>query len=247
MSQHKWPIRERFQDKSLFTPFVSAVRQPTGRIPSNRLRRPRVTVPPFSPAAEKELRAAKTLRRPNAFHNLHCTSLSLINTSNVVLLPKKDGAEAIPDFRPISLIHSFIKIITKVLAMRLAPHMKNIVSHSQSAFIKQRSIHDNFMTVRNMARRYHRQRIPALFFKLDIAKAFDSVRWDYMLDLLQRLGFPIRWRDWIASLFYTSSSRILLNGVPNSPIKHNRGLRQGDPLSPLLFVIAIEPLRALLE
>lgn len=151
-------------------------------------------------------------------------SLPLINTANVVLLPKKEGAEAVPDFRPISLIHSFIKIITKVLAMRLALHMKNIVSQSQLAFIKQRSIHDNFMTVRSMAHRYHRQQIATLIFKLDIAKAFDSVRWDYLLGLLQRLGFPICWREWMASLFYTSSSRILLNGVPNSPIRHNRGL-----------------------
>ena len=98
-----------------------------------------------------------------------------------------------------------------------------------------------------MARRFHRNNIPALFLKLDIAKAFDSVRWDYLLILLEKMGFPTRWRDWIAALLFTSSSRIMLNGIPNRPISHGRGLRQGDPLSPLLFVIAIEPLRALLH
>ena len=182
----------------------------------------------------------------NNFHALRCSSLQMINSANIILLPKKDGAEEITDFRPISLIHSFIKIIAKALALRLAPHMNDIVSTNQSAFIKTRSIHDNFLAVRNTARRLHRNRTPTLFLKLDIAKAFDSMRWDYLLSLLRHLGFPVRWRDMIASLLSTSCSRVLLNGVPNQPIRHGRGLRQGDPLSPLLFVIAIDPLQKLL-
>jgi hypothetical protein len=83
--------------------------------------------------------------------------------------------------------------------------------------------------------------------KLDIAKAFDSIRWEYILTLLEHLGFPIRWRGWIATILSTSTSRVILNGVPNPPIWHGRGLRQSDPLSPLLFVISIDPLQRLLE
>lgn len=137
------------------------------------------------------------------------SSLPLINTAHIILLPKKEGAEGVADYRPISLIHSFIKI--KTMALRLAPHMKNLISPTQSAFIEKRSIHDNFLTVRNMARRFHRNKIPTLFLKLDIAKIFNSVRWDYLLTLLERLGFPQRWRGWISSLLYTSSSWVLLN------------------------------------
>ncbi len=85
-----------------------------------------------------------------------------------------------------------------------------------------------------------------LLFKLDITKAFDSIRWDYLMALLQRLGFPVKWRDWLGALLYTSTSQVLLNGIPSQRITHGRGLRQGDPLSPLLFVLAIDPLQRLL-
>jgi hypothetical protein len=140
-----------------------------------------------------------------AFHDLRCMNLQLINSGNIILLPKKEGAEAVGDFRPISLIHSFVKIINKTLALRLAPHMHEIVSPCQSAFIKKRTIQDNFMVVRSAVRRYQRMNIPSLFLKLDIVKSFDSVRWEYLLSLLQHLGFPSWWRDWIAAILSTST------------------------------------------
>jgi hypothetical protein len=87
----------------------------------------------------------------NAFYNLRCCNLHLINSASIILIPKKDGAETVGDFRPISLIHSFIKIITKTLALRLAPRMNEIISPFQSAFIKSRSIHENFLAVRSRA------------------------------------------------------------------------------------------------
>ena len=100
------------------------------------------------------------------------------------------------------------------------------------------------MYVRNYARRLHKTKTPALLLKLDIKKAFDSVRWDYLLDLLQRRGFPPKFRNWLAALLYTASSRLLVNGIPSASIKHGRGLRQGDPL---FFDIAIDPLQSTLD
>jgi mannosylglycoprotein endo-beta-mannosidase len=187
------------------------------------------------------------LKVVHRFGSLRVDSFQWLNSANIVLLPKKEGAEDISDFRPISLIHSIAKIIAKMLALRLGPFMNDLVSNAQSAFIKSRSIHDNFLYVKNLATRFHRNKTPALLFKLDIRKAFDSIRWEFILDLLQRRGFPSRFRDWIAALFYTSSSRVLLNGIAGLPITHGRGLRQGDPLSPLLFVLAIDPLAQLLD
>jgi mannosylglycoprotein endo-beta-mannosidase len=111
------------------------------------------------------------------FGSLHAENFHWLNSANIVLLPKKEGAEQITDFRPISLIHAIAKIISKMLALRLAPLMDELVSNAQSAFIKKRSIHDNFLYVKNHATRFHKNKTPALLFKLDIRKAFDSVRW----------------------------------------------------------------------
>uniref|UniRef100_A0A453CPK7 Reverse transcriptase domain-containing protein n=1 Tax=Aegilops tauschii subsp. strangulata TaxID=200361 RepID=A0A453CPK7_AEGTS len=138
---------------------------------------------------------ADLMRVINHFDSLHTSNLQWLNSANVVLQPKKEGAERIADYRPISLIHAITKIIAKVLSLRLAPHMTKLVSNAQSAFIKTRSIHDNFMYVRNLAWRLHKSKTPSLLFKLDIRKAFDTVKWEYLLDLLQRRGCPSKFRD----------------------------------------------------
>lgn len=139
------------------------------------------------------------------------------------------------EIRPISLIHSVAKLISKVLSLRLSRHMNKLVSKSQSAFINRRCLQDNFLYMQNLVRRYHRSKTSVLMLKLDIAKAFYSVSWPYLMDLLQWRGFEPRWREWIAILLGTSSSTLVLNGVGGSQIQHRCGVRQGDSLSPIFL------------
>jgi len=110
------------------------------------------------------------------------------------------------DFRPISLSHSITKLISKLLAIRLSTDLDKLVSRAQSAFIKKRSIHDNFLYTQNLIRELHKAKRPSLFLKLDIAKAFDTVRWDYLQEVLQQLGFGPRWRSWVTTLLGTDNS-----------------------------------------
>jgi hypothetical protein len=167
-----------------------------------------------------------------AFHKL--------NSAFVVLLPKKPGADTPADYRPITMIHSFGKLASKMMAMRLAPRLGEIISQNQNAFIRGRTIHDNFKFVQRAAVYFCKKKIPKTLLKLDISKAFDTVAWPFLLNTLQAFGFGEHWRRWVGTLLSSATSRILLNGRPGKHIKHRRGVRQGDSLSPMLFIIMME-------
>jgi hypothetical protein len=120
-----------------------------------------------------------------AVWNRKFVNFGVLNSAYITLLPKRDGADQPKDFRPISLVHSFAKLITKMLANRLAVRLQQMVSHIQSAFIKGRFIQDNFLMVQQTARLLHQQKQPQILLKLDISKAFDSVSRPFLLEVLQ--------------------------------------------------------------
>jgi hypothetical protein len=103
------------------------------------------------------------------------------------------------------------------------------------------------MMVQQTVRFLHAQKQPQIILKLDISKAFDSVSWAFLFEILEHMGFGRIWRDMIAGLLTTSSTQILLNEVPGDFINHQWGLRQGDPLSSMLFIIVMDVLNLLIS
>lgn len=151
-----------------------------------------------------------------------------LNKAHIVLIPKKADAEEIGDFRPISLIHSIPKLFAKVLTNRLRKQMPLIVGMNQSAFIHGRHLHDNFLLVRQVARKIHAQKVHGVFLKLDISRAFDSLSWPFLFEVLVAKGFGQRWIKWMAVLLHSASTKVIVNGMPGKRIYHACGLRQGD-------------------
>nr|GEX60977.1 RNA-directed DNA polymerase, eukaryota [Tanacetum cinerariifolium] len=164
------------------------------------------------------------------------------NASFIALIPKVTDAKFVTDFRPISLIGCVYKVVTKILANRLATAITDLVSETQYAFGSNRQILDGPFILNELIAWWKRKKKQAMIFKVDFAKAYDSVRWDYLLDVLHAFGFGPNWCKWIRGTFSSSIASVLVNGNPSSKFPFFYGLKQGDHLTPFLFILIMESL-----
>ena len=158
------------------------------------------------------------------------------------LVPKKENAVEMKDFRPISLVGGMYKILSKVLDNRMKNVLGKIISNSQNAFIGGHQILDSVLIANEVLDTRMQSGVPGVICKLDLEKAYDHVNWNFLLYLLKRCGFGERCREWIEWCILTARFSILVNGTLEGFFNSSRGIRQGDLLSPLLFVLVMEAL-----
>ncbi|CAN0918247.1 LINE-1 retrotransposable element ORF2 protein [Linum grandiflorum] len=175
--------------------------------------------------------------------------LKNINHSIISLIPKVATPSAMTQLRPISLYQVIYKIIAKILAARLSVPLSTIIGKHQNGFIKNRQITGNLIVAHEIMHFLRKKKSGNKFYmalKLDMEKAFDRIEWDYLFEALKKLGFHHKFIGWIRSCVTTVTYSINFNGRRCGYFKPSRGLRQGDPLSPLLFAICSEGLSRLL-
>lgn len=170
-----------------------------------------------------------------------------INTTFISLIAKVDFPQYFNDFQPISLYNCLYKTIAKIIANHIKPILSDNISSEQFAFLQNRQIHEAIGTYQEALHSIKLNNLKGAILKIDLSKAFGRVRCLYIRMLLTHLGFPVSFIRWIMCCISTVSFSVLINGSASNFFHAERGLKQGFPLSSLLFMLVMEGVRRLIS
>lgn len=173
-----------------------------------------------------------------------------INRTLICLIPKVKCPKQMSDFRPISLCNVLMRILSKVMTNRLKPCLKSIISENQSAFIEGRLLTDNALIAFEVNHYIHRKtqgKKGVAGLKIDVSKAYDRLEWSFVEKMLRKFGFHMEWVRRIMTCVTTVSYSFLRNGELFGEVNPQRGVRQGDPISPYLYIMCAEGLSAIIR
>lgn len=165
-----------------------------------------------------------------------------LNKTLIVLIPKIQGPKTMGNYRPISLCNTIYKIISKVIVARIRPHLEQLVSPYQTAFVPSRRGANNVIIVQELVHTIRRIKGNKGFMaiKIDLEKAYDKIEWSFIREMLLKFNFPVNLIDLIMSCVSSMSTSLLFNGGCLNSFCPTRGIRQGDPLSPYLFILCMD-------
>ncbi|CAM8936846.1 unnamed protein product [Rhodiola kirilowii] len=172
----------------------------------------------------------------------------IISSTSIVLIPKVHNAGKLDQVRPISLCNFIHKILSRILNSRLTNILKRVISQEQSGFLEGRNIHDCIGMAHDMVRDINIKSFGGnIMMKIDMSKAYDRISWRFILKMMAAMGFSEKWIDLIYRNISNCWYSVLWNGTSYGFFKSNKGVRQGDPLSPSLFILGMEYLSRLIN
>ena len=183
------------------------------------------------------------------FSDFHREDLNLysLNFGIITLIPKIQDATKIQQYRPICVLNVSFKIFTKVATNRLNKVAKTVVSPTQTAFMPGRNIMEGVVILHETIHELHIKKQNGVIFKIDFEKAYDKVKWSFLQQTLCMKGFSSKWCRWIEGMVTGGSVGIKVNDEIGPYFQTKRGLRQGDPMSPILFNIVADMLALLIN
>ena len=160
----------------------------------------------------------------------------------ISLIPKEGDLKDLNYWRPITLLNNSYKIFAKTLQRRLQPILRDVISPEQTAFLPLRFILDNIVLTQEALHWARTSKQPMVFLKLDFSKAYDKVSWHFLFRTMRKMNVSAKFIKWVEMFFTNASAAVNLNGSPGNSFKIERGVRQGCPLAPYLFLIVGEAL-----